>query len=197
MSDRIRPMFTLTAWVALPAALLVALVLMFLPTSVAVAQDDDGANVDGSFALVMWQGWADEYTDWSYEAGVPADYYVGVEPHGMILRTFVNDIAADDVSGGATVFSPGAVLIKENHAPTGVDISDMEAQTAVPGFEGDLQAWTYMVKMPGYAPETGDWFYGRIAGDGSLMAAGSPAGCVGCHSQVEDNDWVFNAPLGN
>lgn len=197
MIDRIRPTPSRLAWLALPVALVLVLAWMVAPGSVAVAQDDAGPDVDGSFALVLWQAWADDYTEWAFEAGVPEDYYVGVAPHGMVLRTFVNDVAAADVDGGASVFSPGAVLIKENHAPTGVDISGLEAQTALPDFEGDLQAWTYMVKVPGYAPETGDWFYGRIAGDGSLLAAGSPAGCVACHAQVEDNDWVFNAPLGN
>jgi len=53
-----------------------------------------------------------------------------------------------------------------------------------------------MVKVPGYAPDSGDWFWGRIAPDGSVMAGGTPDGCVGCHSQVEDNDWVFNSQMG-
>jgi hypothetical protein len=54
-----------------------------------------------------------------------------------------------------------------------------------------------MVKVPGYAPDTGDWFWGRFAADGSLLAAGSPQGCVACHAQVQDNDWVFNASIGD
>lgn len=196
MSDRVRPVVSRLAWLGIPTALLLAVVLSLSLGSVALAQDD-GPNVDASFAMVLWQAWESDYTDWPYEAGVPEGYYVGAEPHGMVLRTFVNDIAAADVSGGATVFSPGAALIKENHRPTGVDIEGMDPQTALPDFEGDLAAWTYMVKVPGYSPDTGDWFWGRIAGDGSLLAAGSPDGCVACHSQVESNDWVFNATLGN
>lgn len=181
----------------LSAALSTVLVLALLGF-VAFAQDDgDAPNVNASWANVLWDSFeAAPYTDWSFEPGVPEGYYVGVEPHGMILRTFVNDIAMADFGSGADAFSSGAVIIKENHMPTGVDLSSLDQQDPVADFGGDLAAWTYMVKVPGFAPDTGDWFYGRIAGDGSLLAAGSPEGCVACHSQVaEDNDWVFNGSL--
>jgi len=179
------------------AATLAAL-LVLTAGLIARAQDDAAEpNVDASFAQVLWDGWADVYTDWPYEAGVPEGYYVGAAPHGMVLRTFVNDVAEADIAGGAAAFSAGAVLVKENHAPTGVDLTGLDPQTALPDFQGDLAAWTWMVKVPGYAPDTGDWFWGRFAADGSLLAAGSPAGCIGCHAQVEDNDWVFNAALGD
>lgn len=178
-------------------AAVMAAVLVLTAGLMARAQDDTEPNADASFAQILWDGWADVYPSWPYEAGVPEGYYVGAAPHGMVLRSFVNDVAAADIAGGAAEFSPGAVLIKENHMPTGVNLEGLDPQTALPEFGGDLAAWTWMVKVPGYAPDTGDWFWGRFAADGSLLAAGSPAGCVGCHAQVEDNDWVFNAAIGD
>lgn len=177
--------------VALAAASLVALFGL-----VAFAQDDGAADVNAAWAAVLWDSYDGAYADWAFEAGVPEGYYVGVEPHGLILRTFVNDVAEADIAAGADAFSSGAVIVKENHMPTGVDLSQYELQDPVPDFGGDLAAWTYMVKVPGFAPESGDWFWGRIAGDGSVLAGGSPDGCVGCHAQVEGNDWVFNAAIG-
>jgi len=188
--DRLRPALWIVAVASLAAALLS---LAFLAT----AQDDAEPNVDASFAGVLWDGYANVYTEWAFEPGVPEGYYVGVEPHGMVLRTFVNDVAAEDVASGAGEFRGGAIIIKENHAPTGVDLAGLELQAPLPDFAGDLRAWTYMVKVPGFAPESGDWFWGRIAGDGSVLAGGSPEGCVACHAQVVDNDWVFNARLGD
>jgi hypothetical protein len=48
---------------------------------------------------------------------VPEGYYVGVEPRGMILRTFMNDVAIEDTRGDAATFSDGAIIVKENHMP--------------------------------------------------------------------------------
>jgi hypothetical protein len=178
------------------AATVAALAVVSLFGLVAFAQDD-GQDVNASWAQVLLDSYQDApYTDWAFEPGVPEGFYVGVEPHGLILRTYVNDIAAEDFGSGADSFSEGAVLMKENHMPTGVDVGMMEQQAAVDDFDGDLAAWTFMVKVPGYAPDSGDWFWAKINADGSLAAAGSPGGCVGCHSQVEDNDWVFNGQLG-
>jgi hypothetical protein len=178
------------------AATFAALAIVSLFGLVAFAQDG-GQDVDASWAAVLWDSYdAAPYTDWAYQPGAPEGFYVGQQPHGMVLRTYANDIAVEDVASGAATFSSGAVIVKENHMPTGVDTESMEHQDPVSDFGGDLAAWTYMVKVPGYAPDSGDWFWGRIAPDGSVMAGGTPDGCVGCHSQVEDNDWVFNSQMG-
>jgi hypothetical protein len=132
------------------------------------------------------------YTDWAFEPNVPAGYYVGVEPHGMILRTFINDIAVQDSQGNATEFSDGAIIIKENHMPGETDISAMEAQAPVEGFEGNLAALTFMVKVDGYNPEAGDWFWAKTTADGTVETAGKDPMCISCHTQAVDNDFVFN-----
>ena len=137
------------------------------------------------------------YTDWPFEAGVPEGYYVGQEPHGMILQTFVNEPVVEATGSGAEVFPEGSILVKENHMPGDVDVASMDLQAPVEGFEGNLSDITYMVKQVGYNPDAGDWFWGKMALDGTIVAVGQPGGCIGCHTQVADNDYVFNAKLSN
>jgi len=139
------------------------------------------------------------YTDWPFEPGVPEGYYIGQQPHGLILRSFVNDIALEAIGSDAEAFAEGSIIVKENHVDDHTE-GDAEAeapepQTAVPDFEGNLESLTFMVKVPGYNPEAGDWFWAKMQPDGTIDAAGQPAGCIGCHGQVADNDYVFNAPL--
>jgi hypothetical protein len=137
------------------------------------------------------------YTEWAFEPNVPEGFYVGVEPHGMILRVFVNDVVTADLEGGflaGDAYSEGAIIVKENHMPVGVDISDMALQSPVEGFEGNLAALTYMVKVAGYNPDAGDWFWAKMAPDGKIDAAGKAEGCIACHSQAVHQDFVFNIP---
>jgi len=115
----------------------------------------------------------------------------------MILRTFMNDIAIMDTLGNWTSYSEGAIIVKENHMPGETDISDLEPQAAVDGFEGNLAALTFMVKVPGYNADAGDWFWAKMTPDGSIDTAGKPEGCIACHSQVADQDFVFNVGPGD
>lgn len=173
--------------------LMVISTVLFLVVAAQQSAEDDQARASQVFEELQ----AAPYTEWAFQPGVPEGYYVGIEPHGMILRVFVNDVAAGDVSGGATQFSNGAILVKENHMPEGVDISGLEQQAPVEGFSGALDALTFMVKVDGYNAEAGDWFWAKTAADGTVQAAGKVEGCIGCHSQVADNDFVFNSQLGN
>lgn len=189
--------------VALGATLLALVVVL---GALATAQDgepdpaftdlsiDDATRATTLFEIVN----AAPYTDWAFEPGVPEGYYVGQEPHGLILRSYVDETAMADIGSGAEAFSAGALIVKENHAPGDIDTASMEPQSPVENFDGDLGSLTYMVKIPGYNAEAGDWFWAKIQPDGTIDAAGKPAGCIGCHDQVSDNDWVFNAaPSGD
>ena len=119
-----------------------------------------------------------EYT-WHYEPGVEPGFYEGQAPHGAILRTFVNDIAYDAIQHGLTELPEGSILSKQNFTPEKV-----------------LAATTIMVKIEGFNPDGGDWFWAKVQPDGTIDAAGTPAGCIGCHGAKKANDWLFNATLG-
>lgn len=162
--------------------------------------EETGGMAEMSEDESMAMGYLEEltaapYTDWAFEPGVPEGFYTGNAPHGLILRTFINDITVEAVGSGADAFPEGSILVKENHLPGDIDVESMENHAAVEGFEGDISDITYMVKVAGYNPEVGDWFWAKQTLEGEIIAAGQPDGCIGCHTQVADNDYVFDASL--
>lgn len=161
--------------------------------AVAVAQSEGDEAQRASDYFQEFQ--AAPYTDWAAQPDAPEGFYVGQEPHGMLLRSFANEVAVQDAESGADTFSDGAVIVKENHMAEGVDVEGMDPQETVEDFEGALAVVTFMVKEEGYAPDAGDWFWGRVLPDGTVEAAGQVEGCIGCHQQAE-NDFVFNTTLG-
>jgi hypothetical protein len=182
-----------SALAALAVIALGALVLAQQPHEGQPFSEDDANRAMQYFDEIN----ATPYTEWAFEPNVPQGYYVGVEPHGMILRVFVNDTVTEDLGGDGTAdgaFSEGAIIVKENHMPGAVDISAMELQAPVDDFGGNLAALTFMVKIPGYNPQAGDWFWAKMTPDGSIDAAGKPDGCIACHSQAVHQDYVFNIP---
>ena len=170
-------------------------VLVFTLGVVAFAQM---SGSDEEIAASVWDtihNQAYEFT-WHYEPGAPPGFYTGNAPHGAVLRTFYNNIAYDATQNRTGSFPPGSILVKENHVTDmdlGANATDDNADRSVPNFEPNLESTTVMVKLAGYNPEAGDWFWAKYRLDGSLEAVGKPAGCIGCHGQVADNDWVFDA----
>ena len=155
---------------------------------------------DEEIAAEVWEMIGDQayaFT-WHYETEPPPGFYRGNEPHGLVLRTFMNNIAFDAVQNTSGTFPPNSVIVKENHVTemdADANATDDSADRSVPNFEPNLESTTVMVKIAGYNPEAGDWFWAKYQPDGSLDAVGKPAGCIGCHGQVADNDWVFDAKV--
>ena len=108
--------------------------------------------------------------------------YTGQEPHGMLLTTYLNDIAYSALTNGAGQFPPGAIIVKENYMP-----------------DSTLAAVTTMYKVRGYNPGAANWFWVKHLPDGSVdgggMAQGRVEGCIGCHAAQRDNDYVYTASL--
>ncbi len=132
---------------------------------------------------------------WHYETDPPPGFYEGSAPHGGILRAYLNNIAYDAVMRKAGTFPPGSILVKENHIPGDLVLDRSDEDRAVEGFAGNLDSVTLMVKIEGYNPEVGDWFWAKLQPDGTIDAAGKPAGCIGCHTQVAANNYVFDAQI--
>lgn len=151
---------------------------LFVPAAFADGHADDPEELVAKF-MGLLESQAYEYT-WHYEPGVEPGFYEGTAPHGAILRTFVNNIAYDAIQHGMTSLPAGSILSKQNFTPEKV-----------------LAATTIMVKMEeGFNPDAGDYFWAKVQPDGTIDAAGAPAGCVGCHGAQKANDWLFNATLG-
>ncbi len=78
-------------------------------------------------------------------------------------------------------FPVGTTLIKRHFSDAGATAGD--------GF-------TVMHKGPaGYAPETGDWWWARLAEDGSIIVSGDGTGdtelCINCHNPASAADYVM------
>lgn len=114
------------------------------------------------------------------------ELYAGNEPHGMLLTTYLNEIAMEALTSGVTSMPPGAIVVKENYMP-----------------DSTLAAVTVMYKSAGYDEEHNDWFFTKHLPSGELaqmpngMAMeGRLPGCQNCHGNVAANDYLFSGQLG-
>lgn len=107
------------------------------------------------------------------------DLYSGGEPHGMLLTTYVNDVALDALENGAASMPSGAIIVKENFMPDSV-----------------LAAVTVMYKTDSFNPEHRNWWFLKRNADETVDAAGRGAGCENCHGQRADNDYILTSDLG-
>ncbi|GIV61461.1 MAG: hypothetical protein KatS3mg044_0327 [Rhodothermaceae bacterium] len=113
------------------------------------------------------------------------ELYTGQEPHGMLLTTYLNDVAYEALMNKAGAMPPGAIIVKENYMP-----------------DSSLAAVTVMYKVEGYNALHNDWFFSKHRPDGSLdrspegMALeGRVPGCQNCHMGRKDNDYIFTGAL--
>lgn len=113
---------------------------------------------------------------------------LGTEPHGSVVRIFVNEralraIARNNFDG---TLPNGSIIVEENYMGT------LEEP-------GELAALTIMYKVGGFNPEANDWFWVSASGDGSAVnAEGAAEGCISCHGQEGNTDYVlrYALPLG-
>lgn len=108
--------------------------------------------------------------------------YKGQDPHGMLLTTYLNDLAYDALTNKAGRFPVGAIIVKENYAP-----------------DSTLAALTTMYRVAGYNSQAGDWFWVKHLANGSVdmngMAQGRVNMCIVCHGAKKDNDYIFTGSL--
>lgn len=116
-------------------------------------------------------------TGWELWPG-KGEKYEGTEPHGMLLTTYLNATAFQALTEQAGVMPDGSIIVKENFMP-----------------DGTYDAATVMYKVDGYDPDTNDWFWTKIAADGSIDAEGRVESCAACHEARSDNDFIFTGSL--
>lgn len=137
-------------------------------------------DTTGAAVWQYLQSW-DYQTNWETWPG-KGEFYTGQVPHGMLLTTYMNDIAYDALSSQAGRFPPGAIIVKENY---------MQDRT--------LAAVTTMYKVQGYNPGAADWFWVKHLPDGTVddggMAQGRVRGCIECHAARSDNDYIYTGSL--
>ncbi len=151
-----------------------------MPQASAVA----AADTTGAAIWVHLQE-SDYQNTWTLWPG-KGELYTGQEPHGMLLTTYLNDVALRSLSSGASSMAPGAIIVKENYMPDGI-----------------LAAITTMFKVRGYNPDVNDWFFTKHLPSGQLDRAptgmaleGRLPGCTNCHRAMQTNDYLFTSQLG-
>lgn len=144
------------------------------PEAVVIQPDTTGPAM---WAHIQEENYQESWDLWPGKG----EFYQGGQPHGMLLTTYVNDVALNALNAGETTMPDGAIIIKENYTP-----------------DRDLAAVTVMSKSDGYNADHNDWFFAKYMPDGSLdtapngmKMAGRVPGCQSCHQGVANNDYLF------
>lgn len=104
--------------------------------------------------------------------------YSGTEPHGMLLTTYINDVARQALADDAAEDLPaGSIIVKENYMP-----------------DSTFDAATVMYKVDGYNPEHEDWLFAKYGVEGNVDAFGRAEMCQACHRQAQTGYIYTEAP---
>lgn len=127
-----------------------------------------------------WGTWPDD--EWNnFDTNL-----VSGEPHGNVVRIYVNEIALEAADGFNNELPEGSMIVKENYVGTD------------PENPGELDALTIMYKVDGFNADANDWFWVKAKPDGSQIdAEGAVDGCIGCHSQEGHQDYVLRYGFGS
>jgi hypothetical protein len=145
-----------------------------------------GGAADVAFGKALWTA-MDGYQDWLMQS----DVLVGGSPHGMFVRLYYSIVTVDGV--------PYHVIVKDNFG--GMDVT-LDMVTENPA--DYLMAVTVMVQREaGYDPDNNDWYWVKYDGMGAVgkndmdmflagrVAKGMPMGCIACHVNAKDGDYLF------
>lgn len=106
-------------------------------------------------------------------------FYQGTEPHGMLLSTYLNDLALRGLlalreRSEIDDLPFGSIIVKENYTP-----------------DSTLAAITVMYKSERYDPDHHDWWWMKRLADGTVEAAGQVSSCIQCHEAAEEWDYLM------
>lgn len=107
-----------------------------------------------------------DYASWSQPDGWEGVRYSCDGSHGPYVATYMNDVAAEAVASGATELPEGALLVKDVFADDGVTRTGAAA----------------MRKVPGFAPDAGDWYWVAWDAADAVRMEGAQTMCSGCHA---------------
>jgi len=139
----------------------------------AAAQPASAVAVDTTGEALWARLQQENYTSWPLWPG-KQKYYQGQEPHGALLITYVNSLAQDALTNGASQLPAGAIVVKENYGP-----------------DRTLMGATVMEKVDGYDSAHGNWFWAKYAPDGKVEMAGRIDMCYACHEGAAQYDQLW------
>jgi hypothetical protein len=100
----------------------------------------------------------------------------GKAPHGRYVTTYVNPAALRSIESGAGM-AFGSLIVTEN-------------------YDDDKKLAGLMVKLKikGYNPAEGDWYWFQYDRQGTAVAEGRVDGCINCHRARRGNENRMTAP---
>ena len=137
------------------------------------ALSGDMPEADGK-ALWEYATKTNPYTGWEYFPGRDG-IYKGTQPHGAMLKVYVNDLALQALREGKPL-PYGSIVLKENYGKDGKS----------------LMAVTPMYRVEGFNPEGDDWFWAKYKASGEVDKSGKVEGCIKCHAEKKGSSWIFN-----
>jgi hypothetical protein len=128
----------------------------------------DQVNAETAWNRIMNESNYRTYNMWPSHEGVQP----GQSPHGRFHRIFINSKLHDALPIPEKVAPTGSIIVKENYSP-----------------DKELGAYTIMIKVAGYNPDNGDWFFAKYKADGTEEVSGRIPKCADCHAGL--NDWLM------
>jgi hypothetical protein len=117
------------------------------------------------------------YRSWPAWPG-KAELTPGKEPHGAFMTTYVNPAALGSIVSRSGM-AYGSLLVTENY-------------TAQKKFSGLM----VMLRIKGYNPPGGDWYWFHYDPQGSVLAEGRVESCIRCHRTINEKEYVVNVSAG-
>ncbi|MCG8557941.1 MAG: hypothetical protein MJD61_22045 [Proteobacteria bacterium] len=142
-----------------------------------------GTPADQMLASTLWQEMTG-YQQWPPFPG-KTGFVPSAAPHGAFVKLYLNALAMQRPYDPT---APDSIVVKENYAAAN---------------DGTLAAITVMKKLPGYDPQSADWFWAKFLPDGLLdrnsngvplagrIGKGGTAGCIPCHANAGQSDYFF------
>lgn len=150
--------------------------------SFVVAGAGVGAALSGEMpsadAKALWEyaTTTNPYAGWGYFPGLYG-IYKGTQPHGAMLKVYVNGPALQALREGKPL-PYGSIVLKENYGKDGKS----------------LMAVTPMYRVKDFNPGGDGWFWAKYKAGGEVEKAGKVEGCIKCHVKQKDSSWLFNEP---
>ena len=140
----------------------------------------DSADPDGALAATLWDQMG-QFEDWSHPDGWDGVVASEDGTHGPYVEIWASPEAMDAWSSDTPV-PDGSIVVKCGY---------QDAGGATPTSAGC--ALTAMMKVEGYAPDAGDWFWAKFdptTGDPEVTGTGN--NCSACHgASDQDGDWFL------
>ena len=171
-------------------ALLVALLLVALPSSAALAQGSGSSRIPPSGSSKPATSQEFHQSFWKFLTAAKAPYKGWTplvspadedSPHGAKQAGFANSIAA----GKLQELPHGSIVVREEYGQDGKQLSAIYVMYRVKDYDPKNHDWYWLKYQPNGAIAR------TAAQDGNKPMAGRVASCIACHSKAQGNDQAF------